>query len=159
MARKKSKNKNLTKYSLFAIVVFTIVTVVMAFLDNVKYPAETILGDFTQKFSGFDIMFGVKKTVLNKEVEVLSFSFVAFLAYLLPLAGLITALLFNKSKILSVIPLICFIVGAILLFLMPEFVISSGESISGGVLAVGSIIAGIMNILSALCVCAKILLA
>ncbi len=151
----KKKNQDIGKLSLYAIVLFTVVTIIMAFLTNVKY----MLGDKElEAFSGFKIMFGAKEEFLGQQVEVLSFSFMAFLAYLLPIGGLITSILFSKSKLLSIVPLACFIVSAILLFLMPQFVVSNGETVEGGILAVGAIIAGIVNILSAIAVAVKVLL-
>ncbi len=159
MAKKKNKNK-IGKYSLFAIVFFTIVTIVMAFLANIKY--APVLGDeFT--VSGFEIMFGWKDQGQNITVEWSTFSFMGMLAYLLPIAGVITALLFSKSKLLSIVPLACFVAGAIFAFTIPSFIVLTdagklATALCESSLGFGAIIAGVMSVLSSIAMLAKILL-
>ncbi len=156
----KKKNKNLGKYSLFAVLFFTVVAIVMAFLANVKY-TPAILDAYT--VSGFKVMFGWKETIGDATIEYSTFSFMALLTYLLPIIGLISVFLIKKSKLLSLVPLACFIAGAILCFLMTKFVILTDagaiKTVTSEVsLGFGAIIAGIMNILSALAVAVRILL-
>ncbi len=154
MAKKKNK-KGLGKFMLFATAVFTILTIVMAFLPNVKVSEDSTL-------TGFKVMFGWDVDIpIIGNTEVASFSFLAFFAYLLPILGVILAVLFRKSKLFSVIPILCFIASAVLLFLIPDFVVYNNEYVgkyASGELAYGAIVAGVSSALSAVAICAKVFL-
>ena len=83
------KKKSLKTYIPGAIaLVLGIAAFCMMFLDAVKYSA-TALGVTADlaKFSGSQLAFGYKETVLNQDIPILSFNFMVFLAFVLPLAG------------------------------------------------------------------------
>ncbi len=161
MAKKKSKSKTNAKTGniiLFVIFIFTVATLCMSLLTNVSYPA--IIGDDVT-ITGLDVVFGWKTELLGKTIEISSFSVIGLLAYSLPVLGLITALLFNKSKFLSIIPLACFIASAVLLFLIPNFVVFGAEQVNQYVnasLGLGAIIAGALSSLNAVTLAGKIFL-
>ncbi len=161
MAKKKSKSKTNAKTGkiiLFVIFIFTVATLCTSLLTNVSYPA--IIGDDVT-ITGLDVVFGWKTELLGKTIEISSFSAIGLLAYSLPVLGLITALLFNKSKFLSIIPLACFIASAVLLFLIPNFVVFGAEQVNQYVnasLGLGAIIAGALSSLNAVTLAGKIFL-
>lgn len=139
------------------IAILLIASIVMLFLPNVVFD----LGITSQSYSGAKIAFGYKEEVFGAKTQVLDFSFMAFLAYLLPVVGLLLSLLFNRAgSVLSLIFAVVILAGAIFAFIMPNFVISSisGKAVEGGSLGVGAIILGIASILGALVVfCRKYL--
>lgn len=159
MSKRKNKSADVRKNTLFVLVVLTIITIVMAFLANVKYPV--IIGDDVT-VSGLNVIFGWKEeTFGNNTIQISSFSILALLAYALPIIGVVLFVTFKKSKLLCVAPLLCFVASAVLLFLMPDLVVFGDQAINayvGGELAFGAIIAAISSILSALAVIASILL-
>ncbi len=159
MAKKKNKI-SIGKIALFATALLTIASIVMAFLGNLKI--TPLFGD-PYTVSGFDIMFGWKKTSGDTTVQLSNFSIGAFFAYLLPILGLVTALIFNKSKVLNIIPIACFIAGAVLAFLMPNFLLlteAGSFTTIGGEISLGyaAIITGVASAVSAVAVAAKVLL-
>ncbi len=91
-----------------------LIAFIMIFLKAVS---RTEMG-IEMSVKGSEIAFGHKEG----GVKVLSFNFLALLAYLLPLAGGVVALVagFKKNDMLNWVAAGLFIVGAILLFLMPS---------------------------------------
>ena len=149
MAKKKKMGGKAIANILIAILL--ILSIVMLFVPNVVFD----LGITSQSYSGAKIAFGYKEEVLGSKVQVLDFSFMAFLAYLLPVVGLLLSLLFKRAgSILSLILAVVILVGGIFAFIMPNFVIATvtGEAVEGGSLGVGAIILGIASILGALVV-------
>ena len=153
--RKKRKKDYLYNYGIFGVLLFTALTVGMAFVENVK-AFVPLLGTEAGSYTGFQIMFGAKDD-LTRTVQVLNFSIGALFAYVLPLAGFILALIANKgSMLINGIALLLFIAGAVLLFLMPDFVVVASEFTALDFsLSVGAIIAGISSILAAIILAAK----
>ncbi len=160
MAKKKNNLlKTINKFTGIVLLAITVIVIVMGFLPNVVY---TSLGKSTS-YSGFNAMFGWAKGDGNFSVAFTSFSFMNMLAYLLPIAGLVLALVFGNSKLLALIPIACYIVGAVFLFLVPSFIVYT--DVGGGLTALitvslgyGAIIAGIMSIIGALWLIIKLLL-
>ena len=154
MARKRRKKDYLYSYGIFGVLLFTALTVGMAFVENVV-TSVPVVGTEIGSYTGFQIIFGYN--VENTELAVLNFSIGALIAYLLPIAGFVLALIANKgSMLINGLALLLFIAGAVMLFLMPNFVVTaSGTSIFDRSLAVGAIIAAISSILAALVLAAK----
>lgn len=155
MAKKKSKKKNLlSQYGNFAILIFTVAVIVAFFLQNAKITSEWfgVLGEF----SGMQLAFGYSEKVASISVAVLDFSIMALLAYLLPVAGLVLTFLFKDGGfIINIVTLACFVVGAVLLFLIPSFAIVGGQAVEGLSLGYGAIIGAVASALSALTVLGK----
>ena len=154
MTRKRRKKDYLYSYGIFGVLLFTALTVGMAFVENVV-TSVPVVGTEIGSYTGFQIIFGYN--VENTELAVLNFSIGALIAYLLPIAGFVLALIANKgSMLINGLALLLFIAGAVMLFLMPNFVVTaSGTSIFDRSLAVGAIIAAISSILAALVLAAK----
>ena len=154
MARKRRKKDYLYSYGIFGVLLFTALTVGMAFVENVV-TSVPVIGTEIGSYTGFQIIFGYN--VENTELAVLNFSIGALIAYLLPIAGFVLALIANKgSMLINGLALLLFIAGAVMLFLMPNFVVTaSGTNIFDRSLAVGAIIAAISSILAALVLAAK----
>ena len=154
MARKRRKKDYLYSYGIFGVLLFTALAVGMAFVENVV-TSVPVIGTEIGSYTGFQIIFGYN--VENTELAVLNFSIGALIAYLLPIAGFVLALIANKgSMLINGLALLLFIAGAVMLFLMPNFVVTaSGTSIFDRSLAVGAIIAAISSILAALVLAAK----
>ena len=152
------KKKSLKTYIPGAIaLVLGIAAFCMMFLDAVKYSA-TALGVTADlaKFSGSQLAFGYKETVLNQDITILSFNFMVFLAFVLPLAGGILGLLSGKSFILKIIATACFVVGAVFMFSTTGFAnIGMSDSQAELVkhmdvaLCAGPIIGGVISVLGA----------
>lgn len=125
MAKKKSGNLGLILK--VVVVALGIAAFCMAFLTCVKYVyTSSLLGSETEvTFSGFQTMFGHTETtesVLgNTETKYLAFSFMATLAFFLPLVG--AALSFVNNKIVKLVGAALMIVGAVLIFLVPQFAV------------------------------------
>ncbi len=153
MANKKKKNAKsaLGTYGIFGVLLFTALTIAMGFVANVK------LGD-NVSYTGFQVVFGYSEKLGPISSEILKFSFMALLAYLLPLAGFVLALIFNKgSMLINAIAILLFIGGGILLFLMPNFVVQSVDTgdILKYSLGAGAIVAAISSIIAGLILAAK----
>lgn len=118
--------------------IFGIAAACMMFLDAVKY--DVLIGDVT--FSGMQLAFGYK---------VWEFNIMITLAFLLPLAGGIVAVVTKNGLISKIISTACFVVGAVFLFSMTAYLGIGGNEYSseGAALAVGPIIAGVLAILGA----------
>lgn len=152
------KKKSLKTYIPGAIaLVLGIAAFCMMFLDAVKYSA-TALGVTADlaKFSGSQLAFGYKETVLNQDITILSFNFMVFLAFVLPLAGGILGLLSGKSFILKIIATACFVVGAVFLFSTAGFATidmsdSQAEVVkhADAALCAGPIVGGVISVLGA----------
>ena len=102
--------KNTESLFSFVLLVIGIVVVTMIFLPVLTLPNS----DLT--FLGYEVVFGTKFTNLN--VFHIVWSFWGVLAYMIPLLASIVAIYLKKSSIIS---LILFILGAVLLFTMPLY--------------------------------------
>ena len=142
MAKKKSGNTGL----ILSVVVLLlgVAAFCMAFLVGVKY--VTSKGTTLSEFTGFQVMFGYSKEVVLAEVKVLEFSILATLAFALPLIGAVVSLVNNK--IAKLVAALVMIAGAVLMFLLPSFVVfaasGAGDLVSSAsALGIGAIIGGI----------------
>lgn len=120
------KDKLTLKNLLYAFaVVLGIVSILMMFLT--AFTANT-----TTNYTGVQATFGYSETVLNNTVEVLAFSFMNFLPYLLLLAGVVLALLkflgVLKSKVVDYVLIALFVVSAVLFFFAPNMVVYASET-------------------------------
>ncbi len=141
MAKKISQKVDLSAVLRIVALVMGAVALCFAFLAGVKFTGKLVGTEVT--VTGFEAMFG-------KE-DLLGFSFMTMIAFLLPVAG--GVLIMFKSKLLNIIATACFLVGAIFLFIVPSFVVLVEGSLFSAYtasLAVGTILAAIMSILATL---------
>ena len=124
----------------------------MMFLDAVKYSADAIVTTLSYEYSGSQLAFGY----VEKDITILNFNFMVFLAFFLPLAGGILGLLSGKSFILKIIATACFVVGAVFMFSTTGFAnIGMSDSQAELVkhmdvaLCAGPIIGGVISVLGA----------
>ncbi len=136
MAKKSKSKTDLGLILKVVVLALGVAAFCMAFLVGVKF--VTSKGDLVNDFTGFQTMFGYAETeeVLGKEITTgyLGFSFMAVLAFVLPLAGAVLSIL--KSKVLRLVGAGLMVVGAVLLFLLPSFVVLS--TIEGTLTAVAT---------------------
>jgi hypothetical protein len=140
MAKKKSKKIDLNLVVKTFVLLFGIAIVCFGFLGSVTFTGNVLGSQIT--YSAFNVMFGVENA--------LAFSFMTLVAYLLPIAGIVL-LIFN-NKLLNIVSTICFVVGAVLLFLIPSFVVLAESSILTlytASLAVGAILSAVFSIICA----------
>ena len=154
MAKKKSGNLGLILT--VAVLVLGVAAFCMAFLVGVKY--VTSKGTVTNDFTGFQTMFGYTETtegIVSISTKVLKFSILATLAFVLPLIGAVVSLL--KNNVAKLVGALLMIGGAVLMFLLPSFVVfataEAGELLLAATtakLGVGAIIGGICAALGGL---------
>ncbi len=145
MAKKKSSKKgNMGQMLGLLALVLGVATVCMGFLVCVKTNGAYSGAEYST-YTGFQVMFGYAKTETafgaTISTQVLNFSFMATLAFALPLIGSILCLIDNK--ILKFVGAGLMVAGAVLLFLLPNFVVpvSSTSGLTRS-LGVGAIIGG-----------------
>ena len=148
--KKKSNNKSILK---LVALVLGVGAVLLGLLKCVTFIDKLL--ETETSFTGFQIMFGYVEEIkagntVISTIEHLTFSFMALLAFVLPLAGGILTL--PKNKILNFIAIGCFIVGAVLLFLLPSFAITEMyvAKLCTSSLAIGAVLSAIASILGAL---------
>lgn len=149
MAKRKKKN-SLNKMVVFIPLVLGVVILGMMLLDAVKFTGA--LTGAESSFSGFEVMFGLteKTTMLGTTIttEILGFSLMAVVAAILPLVGAVMQL--SNNKILKLVACALSLGGAVLLFIMPNFVVFASEgigklySLATASVGIGAIIAGIL---------------
>ena len=155
----KKKKFKLSGYCDFAAILFGVAAFCMMFLTCVKY---TGVFTGTTEFTGYQIAFGYSAKSGSVSVQMLAFSFMNLLPYILVLVGIFATALcaFGKrsSGLLGIIAFAAFVVAAVFFFLaanfvvLPESTLFSKENFS---LAVGSILSGSFSIVAALCFVAK----
>ncbi len=157
MAKKKDK-KQISNIVSFVQAVLGIVAIIMIFIPAIS------IKDTKTTYTGLQIAFGYKESTLLGEVVTFNFSFMNLLTYLLAIAGVvftILGMLGKGSKFATFIACACFLVSGIFFFLsisfcLPNNTASDLTNILGGnikdvyTLGAGSIIGGILCILSAL---------
>ena len=84
--------------------IFGIAAFCMMFLPAITFTAGNTTSD---GYTGAQLAFGHKETYLGQEVTVLNFNFVALLAFLLPLAGGVIALITKNGFISKIISTAC----------------------------------------------------
>ncbi len=148
-------NKNNDKLINFIIFVVGVLATLCIFL-----PALVVgKGDSQTSFSGLKVTFGSEIVGLGSLANSrLPFSFLALLAYLLPIVGGVLMLVANKkSLVLKICAVVLFLAATILLFLLPtytkvvtETILGNASDKLGGSLAWGSIVAAVLSILGLL---------
>ena len=117
----KKKDTSIRIVGAFALVL-GIVTFCMMFVDCVKFELWGVATSLT----GSKIAFGytVTQNIIIGEVSatVLNFNVLAFLGFLLPLAGGVLALLSKNGLITKIVTTGCFVAGAVLLFTIASYV-------------------------------------
>ena len=153
MAKKCNK---VAKFAPIVAAVLGVVAVVMIFVAAVVFPMD-YLDDVT--FTGLQVTFGYAETtdVFGSTVttEVLKFSFMNLLPYLMVIGAIVLsvlAFLGKGNKFFAIIAAVLFIVAGVLFFLTVAFTIdANGEGLGEGyVLGAGPIVAGICSILAGL---------
>ena len=156
------------KYLTLAAILFAVASVCMIFLNAVKHQvSESADPSF---YKGTQIVFGYSKKSGVISLQYLEFSFMAMLPYLLALVGavlLVLNVVGKENKLLTLIAFAAFVVAAVFFFLTPKFPVLGKEERTGIVylidkkyfsLAIGSILAAIFSIVSALCLAVKTIL-
>lgn len=175
MAKKRKKSTLGLVFSAGA-VLFAIAAVCMMFADAVKLVSgENVLASY----KGTQVAFGYSETYpIIGEVKFLNFSIMNLLPYILALAGAVVALLAalrrNKSFLLNIIAVACFVAAAVFFFTAASYVSVAGSEGSGSLnalvkkivdalkdgdnlkIAIGSILGGVFSIVAAACSALKI---
>ena len=133
----------------------------MMFLTAVTYSADLGIANTGYSYTGMQLAFGYSETigegsVLETTTTILTFNFMVFIAFLLPLIGGILAVLFQNGLLTKIVTTACFVVGAVFLFSivgfatigMEEFQQALVEELSAS-LGVGPIIVAVLAILGA----------
>lgn len=125
MAKKKSKNANLSLILKVVVLALGVAAFCMAFVASVKF-SYTILGNTTEvSYSGFQSMFGYSETTTAFGAEVttkyLGFSIMSTLAFVMPLVGAVLSL--TGNKVARWVGAGLMIAGAVLIFFVPQFTI------------------------------------
>lgn len=130
--------------------VFGIAAFCMMFLEGVKYSADLIIAQTSYSYTGAQLAFGYTE----ESATILSFNFMAFIAFLLPVIGGLIAVLFKNGLIAKVVSVACFAAGAVLMFSMVGFAtigmsdlqISVVENLDAS-LGVGCIVGAVLSII------------
>ena len=136
---------------------FALTAVFLIFADAVS--TTVLKKDYT--YTGAQVVFGYALGTGALKTWVFHFNILAFIAYFLPLAGGALAF-FAKSKGMCAAAFLCFVVSAVLLFLMPELsTLFIGDQLTGDsealvfALNVGAILAGVFSALGGILAIAK----
>ena len=164
----KKQVKSFLKIGNFIAAALAILAVLTIFL-----PAVKVDGMEDTTYTGLQVAFGYSKTtdlgITTTTTKILDFSILAFLAYLLPIAGVVLSLLNRKgtSTLFSFLSAGCYIVGAVFMFMLAGslvFAESAGGVLSwlgsavSYVLTPWSIIGGVLLCLSGLVSLANVFL-
>ena len=98
----------------------------MMFLTAVTYSADLGIANTSYSYTGMQLAFGYSETIgegsaLETTTTILTFNFMVFIAFLLPLIGGILAVLFQNGLLTKIVTCACFVVGAVFLFSMVGF--------------------------------------
>ena len=163
MAKRKS---NLGKPLSFVAAVLGLVAVVMLFLPAIG------IKDTDTTYTGLQITFGYKESLLALEYTVFDFSFMNLLTYILAVVGIVFSVLSamgKGSKFAAFIAAAAFAVSGVFFFLSVSYTLPNEDaskiiSFVGGdikdalTLAYGAIIGGVASLLAAVCNLGKIVL-
>ena len=126
MAKKKTSSKSSKQLDLIlkvVVVVLGVAALCMGFLAAVNF--ATSKGAVEGTYTGFQVVFGYHPTTKSVLGDVtqhhLGFSFMALLAFVLPVAGAVMSIF--KNKIVRIVGAVLMIVGAVLMFLVPSFAV------------------------------------
>lgn len=160
--RKSSVGKPLS----FVAAVLGLVAVVMLFLPAIG------IKDTDTTYTGLQITFGYKESLLGFEYTVFDFSFMNLLTYILAVVGIVFSVLSavgKGSKFAAFIAAAAFAVSGVFFFLSVSYTLPNEDaskiiSFIGGdikdalTLAYGAIIGGVASLLAAVCNLGKIVL-
>lgn len=163
MAKRKS---NLGKPLSFVAAVLGLAAVVMLFLPAIG------IKDTDTTYTGLQITFGYKDSLLGFEYTVFDFSFMNLLTYILAVVGIVFSVLSamgKGSKFAAFIAAAAFAVSGVFFFLSVSYTLPNEDaskiiSFVGGdikdalTLAYGAIIGGVASLLAAVCNLGKIVL-
>ena len=136
----------------------TLVAIIMIFVTNIN-----IVGKISEEVhyacNGLQVTFGFK----DGNLEVYSFSIMNLVTYLLLIAGFVLLLLellnVTKSKVVDFVVLCVLVVSGVFFFLMPSFAVCPyANSLVVLNLGIGAILAGVLALVSACVVAAKMLM-
>jgi len=157
MAKKKSKKTSKNSIIFKAVILaLGVIAFCMAFVTSVKFTGKLV----EESFTGFQVMFGYSEKTTLATLEYLSFSFMGLLTFALPLIGAILSCLNNK--IARIVGACLMIVGAVLMFIVPSFVVfataSNGNLTAAAAtikacessLGIGAILGGVFSALGGL---------
>lgn len=158
MAKKKSKKNSFGNIIIASVALaLGIASLCMMFLNCVSISEDVA-------FTGTQFAFGYSVKVFG---EVLTFNFVALLAFVLPVVGGLLCF-FDKNFLVKIISIACFVAGAVLFFLMGQiFSIGIGEKFTAlynffasndaikASISIGAIVGGILSALGAVIVLFK----
>ena len=159
MAKKQAKS--FLKFGNFIAAALAILAVLTIFR-----PAVQVDGTENTTYTGLQAAFGYSESALGVTTQIFNFSFLTFLAYLLPIAGVVLSLLNRKgtSTLFSFLSAGCYIVGAVFMFLaagniaFADSVLGKAASLLTYVLTPWSIIGGVLLCLSGLVSLANVFL-
>lgn len=163
MAKRKS---SIGKPLSFVAAVLGLVAVVMLFLPAIG------IKDTDTTYTGLQITFGYKESLLGFEYTVFDFSFMNLLTYILAVVGIVFSVLSamgKGSKFAAFIAAAAFAVSGVFFFLSVSYTLPNEDaskiiSFVGGdikdalTLAYGAIIGGVASLLAAVCNLGKIVL-
>lgn len=163
MAKRKS---NLGKPLSFVAAVLGLAAVAMLFLPAIG------IKDTDTTYTGLQITFGYKESLLGFEYTVFNFSFMNLLTYILAVVGIVFSVLSamgKGSKFAAFIAVAAFAVSGVFFFLSVSYTLPNEDaskiiSFVGGdikdalTLAYGAIIGGVASLLAAVCNLGKIVL-
>ena len=145
MAKSKKSKKSLQSYIKYCAIIFAIVGMIMTLFVFVQ--------NNSRGFTGLQVIFGCADKGPFATIEQLSFSFMALFTILLPIIGSVSVL-FNNTLV-RIIGTALMLVGTILCFLIPNFVVYANvvteASFANAGLGVGSILAGVLFGLGTCC--------
>ena len=161
MAKRKS---NLGKPLSFVAAVLGLAAVVMLFLPAIG------IKDTDTTYTGLQITFGYKESLLGFEYTVFNFSFMNLLTYILAVVGIVFSVLSamgKGSKFAAFIAAAAFAVSGVFFFLSVSYTLPNEDaskiiSFVGGdikdalTLAYGAIIGGVASLIAAVCNLGKI---
>lgn len=133
----------------------------MMFLTAVTYSADLGIANTSYSYTGMHLAFGYSETigegsVLETTTTILTFNFMVFIAFLLPLIGGILAVLFQNGLLTKIVTTACFVVGAVFLFSTVGLATIGMEEFQQNIVAeltaslgIGPIIGAVLSILGA----------
>ena len=170
MAKKKTNSKksfSLNQIMSIVAIVLGVVALAMIFVVAVNVPATDlgVLGSVEYDgYSGLNVAFGCS----DGGVEILSFSFMALLPYVMVLLGIVATAVntFGKKsrKMLNDIAGGLFLVAGVMFFMMPNFMVFADNVVAKVVAelefkaVIGAIIAGVCAVVSGVAMFAKSLI-
>ena len=137
--------EKLKKYLPLVAVILAVVAVAMMFLPAFE-------GEVNNDIKGFNTIFGYKQSFMGYEMELLKFSFMNLVPYVLLIVGIACAGMVSKKEdgfIVAIVAAACMLVAGIFFFMVPNF---CNPAVEGVKIGAGPTIAAICSIIAAVCV-------